>query len=106
MADRVNQLIKLKPFMITSLCKTLTLIAVLDNFPSPQSPANIGVDAPTAHYDASAEFMGIGVIFKTTPFYLTCSLFTILDPTKTCLATLQLDNDLLSRVEKRKGRVR
>merc|ERR1712004_848886 len=23
--------------------------------------ANIGVDAPTAHYDASAEFMGIGV---------------------------------------------
>ena len=77
MADRVNQLIKLKPFMIKSLCKTLTLIAVLDNFP-PHNPANIGVDAPTAHYDASAEFMGIGVIFKTTPFYLTCSLFIIL----------------------------
>ena len=26
-----------------------------------QTSANIGVDAPTAHYDASAEFMGIGV---------------------------------------------
>ena len=24
-------------------------------------PANVGVEAPTAHYDASAEFMGIGV---------------------------------------------
>ena len=28
-----------------------------------QTSANIGVDAPTAHYDASAEFMGIGVSF-------------------------------------------
>ena len=28
-----------------------------------QTSANIGVDAPTAHYDASAEFMGIGVLY-------------------------------------------
>merc|ERR1712107_769362 len=28
--------------------------------------ANIGVDAPTAHYDASAEFMGIGFLLGIT----------------------------------------
>ena len=31
-----------------------------------EHPANIGVEAPTAHYDASAEFMGIGVSLHPT----------------------------------------
>ena len=46
-----------------------------------QTSANIGVDAPTAHYDASAEFMGIGVSFyildHTWGHFLTSHFITL-----------------------------